>query len=108
MNRPTSHTRPIHTARMPAAACLPLLAACLAAIAVNAGCSSRPAAPEAAMRIEDVPPELMKIAQKELPDVKFDTVWRKPSGTLEIRGKAKNGKIREVEVRPDGSIEEVE
>lgn len=86
-----------------------LVAAVAVPLAAGGGCSSRQAAaPPALMRIEDVPPELMKIAQKELPGVTFDTVWRKPSGTLEIRGKAKNGKVREVEVRPDGSIEEVE
>lgn len=86
-----------------------LVAAFAVPMAGGVGCSRRQAAaPDASMRIEDVPPELMKIAQKELPGVTFDAVWRKPSGTLEIRGKAKNGKVREVEVRPDGSIEEVE
>jgi hypothetical protein len=61
-----------------------------------------------ALRLEDVPPDLMKIAKEQLPGVSFDTVWKKPSGTFEIRGKAKNGKIREVDLRPDGTIEEVE
>ena len=60
------------------------------------------------LRLEDVPPDLMKIAKEQLPGVEFDTVWKKPSGTFEIRGKAKNGKIREVDIRPDGTIEEVE
>ena len=61
-----------------------------------------------ALRLEDVPPDLMKIAKEQLPGVAFDTVWKKPGGTFEIRGKAKNGKIREVDIRPDGTIEEVE
>jgi len=60
------------------------------------------------LRLEDVPPDLMKIAKEKLPGVAFDTVWKKPSGTFEIRGKAKNGKIREVDIRPDGTVEEVE
>ena len=60
------------------------------------------------LRLEDVPPDLMKIAKEQLPGVAFDTVWKKPSGTFEIRGKEKNGKIREVDIRPDGTIEEVE
>ncbi len=60
------------------------------------------------LRLEDVPPDLMKIAKEQLPGVAFDTVWKKPSGTFEIRGRAKNGKIREVDIRPDGTIEEVE
>jgi len=50
----------------------------------------------------------MKVAREQLPDVAFDTVSRKPGGTFEIRGKARNGKVREVEVRPDGTVEEVE
>ena len=80
----------------------------LIATAVMAGCSRpQPAAPPP-LRIEDVPPEIMKVAREQLPDVAFDTVWRKPSGTFEIRGKARNGKVREVEVRPDGTVEEVE
>lgn len=60
------------------------------------------------LRIEDVPPELMKVAREQLPGVEFDTAWRKASGTYEIRGRAKNGKIREVDLRPDGTVEEVE
>lgn len=75
------------------------------------GCGGKP--PEegpglTTLKLEDVPPELMKIAREKLPGVAFDTVWRKPSGTFEIRGKAKNGKIREVDIRPDGTVEEVE
>lgn len=50
----------------------------------------------------------MRIAREKLPGVTFDTVWRKPSGTYEIRGKQKNGKIREVDIAPDGTIVEVE
>ena len=60
------------------------------------------------LQLEDVPPDLMRIAKEQLPGVAFDTVWKKPSGTFEIRGKEKNGKIREVDIRPDGTIEEVE
>jgi len=60
------------------------------------------------LRLEDVPPELMKIAKEKLPGVVFDTAFKKSSGTIEIRGRAKNGKIREVDLRPDGTVEEVE
>ena len=82
--------------------------AAVAAALLAAGCG-RPAAKQVeALRIEDVPPELVAIAREKLPDVRFDTVWRKPSGTFELRGKGKNGKIREVDIRPDGTVEEVE
>jgi len=90
------------TILMPAFAIL--IAGCL-------GCGSQPAeAPGGltTLRLEDVPPELMKVAREQLPGVEFDTAWRKASGTYEIRGKAKNGKIREVDLRPDGTVEEVE
>jgi hypothetical protein len=60
------------------------------------------------MNIADVPPAFMETARKELPDVVFDEVWVKKDGTLEIRGKAMNGKVREVEIRPDGTVEEIE
>ena len=80
---------------------LPLL------VAVFRSGASRPAPPRT-MAIADVPPAFMETARKELPDVPFDEVWVKKDGTLEIRGKAKNGKIREVEIRPDGTVEEVE
>lgn len=87
---------------------LPLLALLLVP---GAGCGTAPRTGQeaaAALRLEDVPPELMAIARQQLPGIEFDTVWRKPSGTYEIRGKARNGKIREVDIRPDGTIEEVE
>ena len=50
----------------------------------------------------------MQAAREKLPGVTFDTAWRKASGTYEIRGKQKNGKIREVDIDPDGTIVEVE
>jgi hypothetical protein len=50
----------------------------------------------------------MQAAREKLSGVTFDTAWRKASGTYEIRGKQKNGKIREVDIDPDGTIVEVE
>jgi hypothetical protein len=74
---------------------------------IVSGCDARQAQ-VTTLRIEDVPPNLMEIAREKLPGVTFDTAWKKASGTFEIRGKAKNGKIREVDIRPDGTVEEVE
>jgi len=56
------------------------------------------------MSIDEVPAAFMETARKELPGVDFKEVWVKADGTLEIRGKAKNGKVMEVEIRPDGSV----
>ena len=72
------------------------------------GCGAAPPPGKTTMRIEEVPPAFMETARRELPGVEFNEVWVKKDGTLEIRGRAKNGKVREVEIRPDGSVEEIE
>lgn len=74
-----------------------------------AGCGApQPSATLEPLTLKDIPPAFIETAKKELPGVQFDSVFRKPNGTLEIRGREKNGKVREVEIRPDGTIEEVE
>jgi hypothetical protein len=50
----------------------------------------------------------MKVAQKQFPDIKFDTVWKTEGGAYEVRGKAKTGKVREVEVSEQGQVVEIE
>ena len=56
----------------------------------------------------EITPDIMAIAKKNLPDVNFTTAWKKANGTFEVQGKNKNGKIREIDIRPDGTIEEIE
>ncbi len=81
----------------------------MAALVLSAvGCGEAKKAPPKTMLISDVPAAFMETARKELPNVDFDEVWVKKDGTLEIRGKAKNGKVREIEIRPDGTVEEIE
>jgi hypothetical protein len=63
--------------------------------------------------LAEVPPELVKIAEKNLPDVKFDSARRligkgTAEDVFEIRGKLPNGKIREVEVTASGRVVEIE
>jgi len=89
---------------------IPRLPRALVALATLAacGCGATQPAATTTMRIEEVPPAFMETARRELPGVEFNEVWVKKDGTLEIRGRAKNGKVREVEIRPDGSVEEVE
>jgi hypothetical protein len=79
-----------------------------AVVLSGVGCGEAKQAPPRTMAISDVPPAFMETARRELPDVAFDEVWVKKNGTLEIRGKGKNGKVREVEIRPDGTVEEIE
>ena len=75
--------------------------------AVGCGEAQRAAAP-LPLKFEDLPPAFVETARKELPGVRFDSAFRKPDGTLEIRGREKSGKVREVEIRPDGTVEEIE
>jgi hypothetical protein len=58
--------------------------------------------------LDQVPAPLVQVAKDKLPQVKFDHAWKLPNGDYEIRGKDKNGKVREVEVTPAGDIVEVE
>lgn len=60
------------------------------------------------MELKDVPPEIMKVAKEKLPRVSFDSAYKEPNGSYEVRGKAKNGKVREIDIKPDGTVEEIE
>jgi hypothetical protein len=50
----------------------------------------------------------LKTAKEKLPEVTFDHARKLPNGNYEIRGKAKNGKVREVELNPAGEVVEIE
>ena len=85
------------------------LALLLAAAVVTAtGCGDKVAEKKTPIELKDIPPDIMKVAKEKLPDVAFDTAWRKESGSFEIRGKAKNGKVREIDIKPDGTVKEIE
>ncbi len=74
------------------------------------GCGGRPQSDQL-VPIETVPPVAMEAARKELPGIKFDTVYKmKVDGkdAFEIRGKDSRGKVREVEVSTTGEILEIE
>jgi hypothetical protein len=58
--------------------------------------------------LDEVPEPLVKKAKETLPEVKFDHARKLPNGNYEIRGKAKNGKVREVEMKPSGEVVEIE
>jgi hypothetical protein len=58
--------------------------------------------------LDQVPPVVMKAAQDRLPDLKFDSALKSSKGFYEVRGKAKNGKIQEVEVSEKGEVLVVE
>lgn len=58
--------------------------------------------------LDQVPEPLLKTAQKTLPEVKFDHARKMANGNYEVRGKARNGKVREVELSPAGEVVEIE
>jgi hypothetical protein len=58
--------------------------------------------------LDRVPEPVMKAAQEKLPDVTFESAWKTTNGNYEIRGKLKSGKIRDVQVTPDGKVVEVD
>jgi len=58
--------------------------------------------------LEQLPEPVMKSAKEKLPDVKFDQAWKTRNGNYEVRGKAKNGKVRDIQVKPDGTVVEVD
>ncbi len=48
------------------------------------------------------------VAKEKLPGVTFDAAYREPNGSYELRGKDKTGKVREIDIKPDGTVEEVD
>ena len=72
------------------------------------GCGVVRRDPHKRIDLKEVPESIMKIAREKLPDVNFDNALMKPSGTYEVRGKNKAGKLREIDIRPDGTVEEIE
>lgn len=75
------------------------------------GCGERTHEAEDALPLEQVPGPAMKAAQKELPGVKFDAAWKEKEGdqdAFELRGKTKDGKVRDVKVSADGRVLEVD
>jgi hypothetical protein len=60
------------------------------------------------VRLEDVPEQLVRKSRQTLPDVTFDHARKLPNGNYEIHGKARNGKVREVELNAAGDVVEIE
>jgi hypothetical protein len=75
------------------------------------GCGSHTAPTNEFIPVTELAPELRKVAEKTLPDVKFESARKKivkGEEVFEIRGKQPNGKIREVELNAAGTVIEVE
>ena len=75
------------------------------------GCSKAAKPKDQVVPIEQVPQAAVEAAQKRLPDIKFQTAWKKKVGdedVYELRGKNAQGRVREAEVYADGRIYEIE
>ena len=70
------------------------------------GCSDTPKGEN--VPLAQVPEPVMKVAKEKLPGVTFEQAWKTPGGNYEVRGKAKNGKTRDIQAKPDGTVVEVD
>jgi len=58
--------------------------------------------------LDKVPPGVMGVAKQELPGITFEQAWTTPTGNYEVRGRDKNGKVRDIQLKPSGDIVEVD
>jgi len=72
-----------------------------------AGCGERTPTGEN-VDLDKVPEPVMTAAKEKLPGVKFEQAWKTPGGEYEVRGKGKNGKVRDIRVKPDGTVVEID
>ena len=77
-------------------------------LSILIGCGSVGEGPKVQVKMEEVPPAALKTAQAKVPGMLFTEAFLKKDGTYDIRGKTKTGKVREVEVKADGTFVELE
>lgn len=77
-------------------------------LSILIGCGSVGEGPKVQVKMEEVPPQALKTAQAKVPGMLFTEAFLKKDGTYEIRGKTKTGKVREVEVKADGTFVDLE
>ncbi len=88
----------------------------LAAALAIAGCREADEGPRSARRamtLADLPAAAREAAGAALPGVKLEDCWANVDAdgatlSYEVRGRAANGKTREVRVAPDGAVLELE
>jgi hypothetical protein len=63
------------------------------------------ATPKTAIPFDQVPAHVMKAAKEAAPDLTFYAAYKdkyEGQDSIELKGKTKTGKIKEIEVSPDG------
>jgi len=64
--------------------------------------------PSANVPLEKVPEPVIKVAKDKLPGVTFEQAWTTRQGNYEVRGKDKNGKVRDIQIAPSGEVVEID
>jgi hypothetical protein len=77
----------------------------VAVVLLAIGCGDRHVAD---VPLDQVPEPVMKSAHEKLPDVKFEQAWKTANGNYEVRGKEKSGKTRDIQVKPNGEVVEID
>lgn len=88
----------------------PLLGALTIAVGILAGCGGEREHDEV-VPLDRIPEPALKAAQAKLPGVKFDGAWKERDGdseAYEIRGRTREGKIRDIKVTASGEVLEVD
>ena len=58
--------------------------------------------------LDKLPEGVLQTAKEKLPDVEFEAALKRSDGGFEVRGKDKQGKVRDVEFSASGEVLEVE
>jgi len=58
--------------------------------------------------LNKVPQAVMEVAKEKLPGITFEQAWTTPTGNYEVRGRDKNGKVRDIQLKPSGDVVEVD
>ncbi len=80
----------------------------ISALLVLVGCGEKKVEKKEPIALDQVPANVLKVAKDKLPDVKFERAMKKPNGDFEVIGKNKIGKVREIDIKPDGTVTEIE
>jgi len=72
-----------------------------------AGCGESEPGAET-VSLDKVPAPVMKVAKDKLRGIQFQQAWKTPNGNYEVRGKSKNGKVRDIQLKPNGTVVEID
>ena len=70
-----------------------------------AGCGQEKTVPVA---LDKVPEVVMKVAKEKLPGITFNRAVIRPNGEYELFGKDAKGKVRDIDITPEGVVTDIE